>query len=333
MRHFLWWAGLLLGLAVVGARAWEWQSATVDRDSLTLGDPLTLSLSVTAAPAEAVDWPLPRPEQLGGWRLLGADSLAEQTEGGTRTLTRRLRLARFRLGPAPLPTPGPLLDGQPAIGDTLRLEVLATLPDSAQPADILEPGRLRHGWRWWLLRAGALLVLGGLAVWAWRRWRRTARLEPGGPALPPDPWQDFLAELARIEERALWRAGQVESHYADLSLALRGLLEDCLGLPCRERSTDELRAVLRDSPLTDGDLQELLRLLDENDWVKYARQWPAAETCARQSGRYLGWAEARRELLLERHRQRQEAAARAESAPVQPARPRPRLRLGRKGRS
>lgn len=310
---------LLLLLVAANARAWEWRSARVDQDSLTLGDPVTLILSVSAQHGEDVVWPLPAPEQLGGWRLLGADSLSDSTTTSERILTRRLVLARFSLGAAPLPTPGPWLDGQPALGDSLPLQILATIPDSTQtPAALLEPARLRHDWRWWLSRLGAGALLALLLAWAWRRWRRSARLQPGGPELPPDPWQDFQDELQRIEGRALWRAGQVESHYADLSLALRGLLEDTLGLPCRERSTEELRLVLRDSPLTDGDLQELLRLLDENDWVKYARQWPDSNTCAAQIPRYLAWAQARRERLEERHRERLEARQRAVAEPAAP---------------
>ena len=295
-------AGLL---SAPRAGAWEWAGSSVDRDSLTLGDPVTLTLRVTAAADEVIAWPLPVPPQLGGWRLLGADSLADSLAGdkaGGRLVSRRLRLASFRLGAAPLPAWGPLRDGVPVAGDTIRLEIRALLPDSAAAADILEPARLAHGWAWWLLRLGGLAALAA-AAWLGVRWwlRRAGRL-PEPLRLPPDPWQDFLDRMGRVEALGLWRSGQVEGHYTELSLALRGLLEDCLDLPCRERSTGELRELLRDSPLSEADLEELFRLLEENDWVKYARQWPDVETCARQVARYQKWALLRKEVLLARHR-------------------------------
>jgi hypothetical protein len=294
----------VLALLATRAQAWQWKSAAVDRDSLTLGDPLTLTLCVTAEAGEQVVWPLPGAAQLGGWRLLGADSLLDEPGEGGRLITRRLRLARFKLGDAPLPTPGPLRGGLPAAGDTLRLAIRPALPDSASAlAEILAPARIAHGWAWWLLRlGGAALLLA--AVWLGvRAWLRKAGAVPPPRVHALDPWQAFLEEMGRVEALGLWRAGQVESHYAALSLALRGLLEDSLGLPCRELTTEELRGALRDTPLSDGDLAELFRLLEENDWVKYARRWPDAETCARQIERYQKWALLRKEALLARHRE------------------------------
>lgn len=287
------------------AGAWEWESARVDRDSLTLGDPVTLTLSVRAGTDEQVSWPLPAAPQWGGWRLLGADSLADSLAGskpGERLVSRRLRLASFKLGAAPLPVWGPLRDGASVAGDTIRLEIRALLPDSAAAADILEPARLAHGWAWWLLRLGGLAALAAAAWLGVRGWLRRAGRLPEPLRLPPDPWQDFLDRMGRVEALGLWRSGQVEGHYTELSLALRGLLEDCLELPCRERSTGELRELLQDSPLGADDLEELFRLLEENDWVKYARRWPDAETCARQVAHYQKWALLRKEALLARHR-------------------------------
>lgn len=300
------WPLLLWALLLPAAsQAWTWHERRIDPDSLLLGQPLTLHLEVEAAPGEPVDWPLPTTEQLAGWRLVEADSLAERQEDGLRLLSRRLVLARFQLGEAPLPLPGPVAGDPAARPDTLRPVVLASLPDSVDAkADILAPEALRHGWRWWAARLAALLLAAGAAVWAWRRWRGRARPETVAPPLPPDPWADFLRESEGVDGLGLWLAGRTDEHFARHSLVLRGLLEDCLGLPCRERSTEELRVLLRDTPFSDGDLRELWRLLDENDQVKYARRWPDAAACAALSGRYRSWAEGRRDLLLERHRQR-----------------------------
>jgi hypothetical protein len=307
MRHtlLLVLAALLLAGRPETARAWSWRSVTAEPDSLLLGQPLTLTLEIEVEEGEAPLWPLPAPEQLAGWRLLEADSLAERREDGVRVLARRLVLARFRLGEAPLPVPGPLVDGAPETRDSLRLVVLASLADSVtQKADILAPQALARGWRWWALWLGTLALLAALAAYAWRRWRRRRRPEALAAVVPPDPWSDFLREQARTDELGLWHAGRTEEHFARHSLALRGLLEDCLGLPCRERSTDELRLLLRDSPFSDGDLHELWRLLEENDRVKYARRWPDGAACAALSGRYRAWAERQRDTLAERHDRR-----------------------------
>lgn len=300
--RFTRWLSVFLVLALCGtADAWEWTRRQVDRDSLRLGEPLTLSLSVKAQPGEAVRWPLPGKAQLKGWRLLGADSLKDESTADGRQLSRVLALSRYQLGRAPLPELGPA--GSDSLSpDSLVVWVVSQLPDSAQPADILEPAALPHSLGWWLGRIAVVLAALGLIAWLWSWWRKRQARPAVEAIIPPDPWRDFEAELERVQQLGLWRVQRTEEHYALLSLALRGLLEDCLGLPCRERSTDELRQVLRDSPLGDGDLAELLRLLEENDWVKYARRWPDPEIAGQQVERYRGWASTHREQLLERHR-------------------------------
>lgn len=282
---------------------WQWESASLEPDSLLLGQPALLTMSVLAQAGEDLRWPLPEKAQWEGWRVLGVDSLLEESTPQGRRLTRVVRLARYQLGEAVLPLHGPLGSDSLAV-DSLRALVLAQLPDSAQAADILEPESLAHTLWWWLSRAAVAVLALLLVGWAWRRWRRRGPKEKLPPPIPPDPWRDFEEELERIDQLGLWRVDRTEEHYARLSLALRGLLEDCLGMPCRERSTEELRILLRDSPLGEGDLAELLRVLEENDWVKYARRWPEGEECARQVGRYRAWAAQRRPLLLERHQQR-----------------------------
>lgn len=283
--------------------SWQWDEARLEPDSLLLGQPALLTLSVLAQAGEDLRWPLPEKTHWEGWRVLGVDSLKEENTPQGRRLTRVVRLARYQLGEAALPLHGPMGSDSLKV-DSLRAVVLAQLPDSAIAADILEPDSLAHGLWWWISR-GALVVLALLlAVWTWRRWRRRGPSVKVPPPISPDPWRDYEEELERIDQLGLWRVDRTEEHYARLSLALRGLLEDCLGLPCRERSTEELRPLLRDTPLSEGDLAELLRLLEENDWVKYARRWPDGGECERQVERYRAWAGQRRPLLLERHQQR-----------------------------
>lgn len=298
-------AGLALAWTAAAAAAPRLE-AVWSTDSLTLGDPVRLTLAVEVPEEAVVSWPDPDPARLRPFDLLGADAAVSAPAGdGRRRWSRSFVLAPFAVGELAAPAPAPLVDGAPLAADSLRRRVLSLLPagEEAQPAPLIGPRAWPVDWRPWAL-GGLLLAL--LAALAWRLWTRRPRREAAGTlasAPPPDPWTRFERALAAAETDAAWRRGDADGHWAALSLALRGWLEDESGLPCREWTTDELRAGLPAALCAGDERRRLLAWLEEGDRVKYARHRPDAAELSGAGARARAWAQGRRERL------RAEAAA------------------------
>jgi len=277
------------------------------------------------------------------------DASAEDGPGqGESLLVRRLSLAAFETGELWIPPQSVRWrrgeqQGEQS-GDSLRITVYSLLAEELQsgssapgfaaapgvatpqqpgaapglpPArDIVDPMKLRHGWLRWLERgliAGGALLAAGLAWWLWRRHLR--RLSGGGEAESPrlSPWERWQKEMARIEREQLWRTGETAEYYSELSLALRGLLEDSLGLPFREMTQEEVLCVLPATPLETGQREALMELLRENDLVKYARRWPEDRRNREAPADYHRWADEARPRIEARETAEAEQGSRGEA--------------------
>ena len=248
-----------------------------------LGDPLNLTLVVTAETGVTVDMPA-FGDALGRFAIIGFAPREELTDDGSRLSQRytlqapmsgRQRIPRLRV--EFLDERDPAVDAKPRelLTDELVFVVASVLP-ADQPLDELRPARaalaelegpwLARNWPW--LAAG-LIVLGGIAagvvVWLGRAEER-ARITAFDRA---------LARLDRLERRGLPAGDAVDAWYVELSDIVRRYIEERFALRAPELTTEEfLIEAGRSAELTAAHRDLLSEFLATCDRVKFARYSP-----------------------------------------------------------
>jgi hypothetical protein len=282
--------------------------ATLDRDSVTVGDVVRLTVRVRGPRNATINFPA-AVDSLGPVQSLEPPVVRD----GTDTLDASDRIAVYRLAPWDV---GRL---QIRLGDVLvqtdddERRVVLPLPTlfvrSVLPADtalrvpkparpLLEP-RVPMAWWWWLAAALAALAV-GLGVWWWRRRRRGATGPTG------DPFADAEAAFARVERLHLVEAGEPGRHAALMTDVARRYLAGRFAQASLANTSGELLAALRGTPTVPH--ERLRRLLDEVDRIKFA-----AAPVAPHGASALG-SEARAIVRGEHEQAEKLAAAAAETA-------------------
>ncbi|HEY2026387.1 MAG TPA: hypothetical protein VGG78_05230 [Gemmatimonadaceae bacterium] len=304
---------LLVGIAPLVARA---QAAApsipvqagvgLDRDSVTVGDVVTLTVRIRAPRGATINFP-------AGVDSLGAvQSLAPPVvRNGTDTLDYEDRIATYRLAPWDV-------GRQPIrLGDVLvqtdddERRVALVLPSlfvrSVLPADsalrIPKPARplieppIPLPWWYWL--AAALVALVGLGVWWWIRRRRN------DVGVTGDPYGDAEAAFDRIEKMRLIDAGEPGRHAALMTDVARRYLASRIPGASLAQTSRELLAALRGAPTVSH--ERLASLFDAVDPVKFA-----AAPIRGDEARRLG--DEARAIVRTEHEQAEKLAAAAAAA-------------------
>ena len=276
--------------------------ATIDRDSVTVGDVVRLTVRVRGPRNAIINFPA-AVDSLGPVQSLGPPTVrdgADSIEAADRIAVYRLAAwdvgsLRIRLGDVLVQTD----DDERRVALPLpTLFVRSVLPaDSAErvpkPARALLEPRVPMPWWWWVAAAIAALVL-GLGVWWWLRRRRLARGFTG------DPFADAELEFERVERLRLVEAGEPGRHAALMTDVARRYLARRFEHASLANTSGELLAALRGVATLPH--ERLERLLAPVDRIKFAAA-PVAGTDARALG-----AEARAVVRTE-HEQAQKVAA------------------------
>lgn len=252
---------------------------TVSPTTATVGDRITLRITVPGADSEAITWPSPAGGELGGFTLLRADTLTgkkEQKRFGGPTL--EWTVAAFDTGSV---STGPLTMG--VAGDTMRMEgarvtIASVLSDTtgrdlrpfkAQEELPITFFDLLHWFGPWLAGAAALAAL----LMILRRYLRRRRRDGEGaeqivPAVPPhEEAKRALDELKRDNPLA---KGFLKEYVSRLGLIVKRLLERTHMDPVLEMTTSEVRRWLQDERVL-CDPGDVLAILEAGDQVKFAR--------------------------------------------------------------
>ncbi|MCY7378080.1 MAG: BatD family protein [Gemmatimonadaceae bacterium] len=280
--------------------------ATIDRDSVTVGDVVRLTVRVRGPRNATINFPA-GVDSLGPVQSLGPPDVrdgADSVEAADRIAV--YRLAAWNVGSLRIALGDVLVqtdDDERRVALPLpTLFVRSVLPaDTAQrvpkPArDLLEP-RVPMPWWWWVAATGVALLL-GLGLWWWMRRRRRARGPTG------DPFADSELEFERVERLKLIEAGEPGRHAALMTDVARRYLARRFVHASLANTSGELLAALRGVPTLAHERLELL--LAPVDRIKFAAA-PVAGTDARTLG-----AEARAVVRAE-HEQAQKVAAAVEA--------------------
>jgi hypothetical protein len=243
-----------------------------------IGEPATLTL-VVEAPAEAevtlpqitADWP--------PFEVRAAGEVEKTMRDGRVVYRQSFTVILWT--PGDYRTPETFVEYRlPPDGENQRASVepaFFTVPSVIEPNDlVLRPLKplemLPYISPWMILAAGGAVAAGGLSL-ARRLNRRRAQKPAGGQLL--DVTGRTLDELRRVRGLVL-PAAEV---YIWAGECLRGYLEERFKVATRELTTEELLAALQSrSALTPRQNQELRRILDQIDLVKFARFRPAPDS-------------------------------------------------------
>jgi len=265
---------------------------TLDRDSLTIADHVTLRIE---AEAEAgVDLVLPEPEEipLEPFTVRRTRDERPAREGDRVVAAREFELEPFlsgeyTIGPVPvrftLEGADPEPDGSRKVYTAeveplpLRVESLTEqasaaldIRANAGPAEIArDPVPSRLPW----IAVGAVAGLLALVLLGW--WLRRRRTVTVDVARSVPPREAALAALRDLESRDLLARGRVREFYFEIGMILREFIEAEFGLRAAEETTEEfLEELTRESRFHEETKALLARFLEHCDLVKFAKYAP-----------------------------------------------------------
>jgi hypothetical protein len=213
-------------------------------------------------------------------------------DDGTATTRQYIEVTLFNLGEFETPAlPLTISDGNGQVSEELvpsvSLRVNPTLAEDDNDLRDIKPQAGLAVPPLWPRILGGLLVAGLLAVagwWAYKRWRGEDPFARAPIVDNRPPWQVAFDELARIEGLGLLEQRRVKEYYTLVTDCLRKYLEDQFDLRVFDRTTSELRPILRYSDLAPDHVRQLLDLFLKSDLVKFAKFTPDLETARQLTG-------------------------------------------------
>jgi hypothetical protein len=256
---------------------------SADRTSITIGDPIILTLRLTYPEKDRIEGFTPE-RDLDRLTLLGRSiSPPRRLEDGRMEDARTLRITAYETGQLDIPSfSASFTDAAGQAGslksDPIPIEVrsILTAADTEQ-ADIKPPATMPTPLRWpWVV-----LAIGAVAVLAFLWWRRRRTVQTAAPARPPEPSRPphevAYEELERLLSSGLLEAGRMKEFHIELSEILRRYLTGRFGVETFERTSGEILEALRDARVEVKTVLIISELFVACDLVKFARHRPEAE--------------------------------------------------------
>lgn len=254
----------------------------VDRTAITVGDPITYTLTVRREGRDRVAFPDAR-GAFGDLEVREAQRPGvKRLEGGGVEEVAAYVLTSYAVGSHEIPA---LSVGYvSASGDTgrvstnrLQVVVQSVIRPGEEKAlkDVKPPVDLAAGLPWWAWLLILLALAGLLAYLLYRRWRR----RPGPKAAPEGPPRpvDELGEFDMVAAMGLLAKGEYKHHYSLVSDAMRRYIERRYGIEAMERTTWEIAFEMRQARLEPATAAAFREFLSACDLVKFAKYIPPME--------------------------------------------------------
>ncbi len=264
-------------------------SFKADTDTVTIGDPITLTLRVVAPADETVS--IPKLDTDWGDFEVRAQSTPKVTanDDGTQTTEQIITAVLFDVGTFRTPnwdiTITDMHDNTTKRAvPQVSITVASVLKEGDTDLRDIKPQADLPALPPWLWVLAAILVA-ALAYFGWkylrRRWKNRQRTEtdtvPSAPVDTRTPAELALAELARIERLDLPGQGRFKEHYTLVGDCLRQYLESEYGIAALEHTTAEIRISLRQTSLEQKCRHQFISIFEMSDLVKFARFIPTID--------------------------------------------------------
>lgn len=279
MRRALLLLGLLLPHLALAAGTIE---ATVDKQKVTVGEPILYTVNMLLPQGAQADLPADK-AKFKGLEIRNYQPTETPQQDGSQQLVLQYTLVCFDTGIAGIKDfriPVTMPNGQKEqwLAPPVEVTVASVLPEKGQvqPKGFVGPMMLKSGWDQWL-QAGliALLIAAVVVAVILLLRRRKKRERPAAQVekiLTAD--EAAVAALHRLREDDLVAQGAFPVFYQRFDEIMRAWLQARFDVPALERTTRGIMGLLRVRRDTTDWRRDYLQLLYMSDRVKFANVPP-----------------------------------------------------------
>ncbi len=265
--------------------------ATVEPDSIMIGDRFTYSIEVERDLVQVVNFPEFTPSKEGGLELVESMPVDTLKRDGRRLKLRKRFImtafdeGRYNLGRAQVLYADKNIVDTLSSPDSLSLEVTTFKIDStsqsiydlkAQMKMPFRYGEISGYVKWVILFLLLLLV----AAYALRRIMAHYGKSIGDifkPAPPEPPHVAAIKALESLHNQKLWQNNKHKLYYSTLTEILRRYIVGRFGVSAMEMTSDEIIEAMRAVEMPTKSAMDLVAILRDADLVKFAKAEPDAE--------------------------------------------------------
>lgn len=285
--------------------------AEVDKTTATIGDPISLTITLEADENSGALLPDFSDDALKNWTVLAAPPALETITDGIMRKTRTLVITSFDLGDHEVPS-------LTAIGaDTKTNSIPMTfvsvgLDEDGELRNVKAPAAVERNWIRVLIPWAIVAAIALLAAWIIYKVRsRPAVVDSTLAAVDLRPAHE-IAERELTDLLVRWQAGgdsdpDRRQYFYEVSQIVRAYIRNRYGLPATERTTREIMHEIKVERIPPETLGRLRTLLTDCDRVKYA-----ADSSLEQ--RFDEYVEASHVFVRETREHRSEAGNNEEAA-------------------
>lgn len=132
-------------------------------------------------------------------------------------------------------------------------------------------------WAWFV---SAIIILAGAYAFYWSR-KHGIKTVFKAPEKPIPPYEMAMRQLEVLRNRKLCERGQEKEYYTELTDILRVYLDRRFGINAMEMTTTQIKRAVRDNEATRPSTEQMSRILEMADYVKFAKVRPLPEDNAR----------------------------------------------------
>jgi hypothetical protein len=268
-------AGLFLALnSVAQTPLFE---VTADKDSILIGEPITLKLSVTAPEAftNNYQW-VSLPDTINHFEVVNRNDVDKKINNGSITLSQTIQLTSFDSGRWVLPLLTQkgisLQNGKSIYVNTVPVPALEDYHDIHEIEEIAVP----FNYRPWLIGVGAALLL-GLLVWLITRALKKQPSKRLATTPLADAVKEALQEIEKLQYSKWPETGECKKFHHRLDEIFRRFLQRKYQTPAEYATNEEVLMLLKQSRMAGGYNTEIAQALRLNNYVKFAGYQPGAE--------------------------------------------------------
>jgi len=252
---------------------------SIDTTKNKIGAEFKLTLKTVVSSKSKVVFP--KLKTIGQLEVIQSYPIDTVKKNDTYELIKKYGLTQFDSGKYTIPSIKILIDKQPYLSDSIRIEVANVKVDTLQQKmyDIKDITAADSGiGNWWiyLLIFIVILAIGAFVYWFVKK-RQLKKIEE---EVYKTPIEKATSLLNNLEQKELVQKGEIKEYYSELTDIARNYIEEAIHIPAMESTTSELIQAIRTAStkkkmtLTPETVENLERVLRQADLVKFAKSKP-----------------------------------------------------------